>query len=95
MLDPEACAKTVSILVKVASEANTWDPADAWSISVPPPPSKTSELPSPEDAMVKVSALPPPFNVSPPEPLIILNPLLPPARPVSYTHLTLPTICSV
>ena len=43
-------------MVKVASEANTWDPAEAWSVSVPPPPSKTSELPSPEDAMVKVSA---------------------------------------
>ena len=42
---------------------------------MPPPPSKTSELPSPEDAIVKVSALPPPFNVSPPEPLMILNPL--------------------
>ena len=28
MLDPEACAKTVSILANVASEANTCDPAE-------------------------------------------------------------------
>ena len=64
----------------MASDENTWDPEDNCRLSAPPPPSKTSKLPSPAAAIVKVSAFPALFRVSLPEPPIRLNPEPPPDR---------------
>ena len=78
-LEPAVLARTVSIFLKLASEAKTCEPADNCKVSAPPAPSKTSRFPCPEDAMVNVSAFPVAVMVSVPELPIRLNPFEPAA----------------
>ena len=71
-LEPAVLASIVSILAKFVSEEKTWEPVDSFKTSAPAPPSKTSELPSPEAVIVKVSAPLLPFKMFEPDPPIIL-----------------------
>ena len=73
-LEPAVLARTVSIFLKLASEAKTWEPADNCKVSEPAPPSKISRLPSPELIIVKVSLPLLPLKLSLPAPPIRLNP---------------------
>ena len=97
-LEPAVLARTVSIFLKLASEAKTCDPADNCKVSAPAPPSKTSRLPWPEDAIVNVSDLPVATIVSVPALPIILKPAPPLAKfrsvvnpPAPIVKLTVPS----
>ena len=65
---------------------------DSFKTSAPAPPSNTSELPSPEATIVKVSALPVAVIVSVPELPIRLKPVVPLARLISILKPPVPTV---